>query len=93
MNLQTSPTPAVPVPAKMFERKLANGDYLIDEMGLQKRCIRCLDHWPADTEFFYASAKCTDGLSGWCKACYVEWKTHHPEKVRTSARLTKRGKA
>lgn len=39
------------------------------ELGLECRCSRCGEYWPADEEFFYM-------LRGkphcYCKACYIE---------------------
>lgn len=36
----------------------------------EKRCNKCLEWWPADTEFFYKNKA---GLHQWCKACiYAE---------------------
>jgi hypothetical protein len=38
------------------------------ELGLEARCSKCGEWWPADSEFFYM-------LHGrphsWCKACYI----------------------
>lgn len=61
--------------ARLLEKNLASGDYRYDECGdLEKRCSRCNDHWPADSEFFFSNGTAGDGLSKWCKACYVEWR-------------------
>lgn len=38
----------------------------------EKRCNKCDEHWPADTEFFYRQAGRPDGLGSICKACYAE---------------------
>jgi hypothetical protein len=58
----------------LLEKRLKNGGYRIDEdEQLHKRCSRCREYWPADTEFFYTK-KGTDGLHDWCKACYQEWR-------------------
>jgi hypothetical protein len=44
--------------------------YRQTEIGLEARCSKCRDYWPADSEFFYVSP---DGrLHSWCKACYVQ---------------------
>lgn len=54
---------------------LANGRYQFDEDGeLEKRCSHCQEYWPADTEFFFASAHSThrDGLHCMCKACVIQ---------------------
>lgn len=38
------------------------------QIGKQKRCTKCGEYWPADTEFFYRGNG-KDGLHTWCKAC------------------------
>ena len=38
----------------------------------EKRCNKCDEFWPADTEFFYRQAGRPDGLGSICKACYAE---------------------
>jgi len=38
----------------------------------EKLCVRCLEYWPADTEFFYRHARKADGLESACKACLAE---------------------
>lgn len=38
----------------------------------EKLCTKCLEYWPADTEFFFRQASSRDGLSNGCKACYSE---------------------
>jgi hypothetical protein len=62
---------ACPTPTVRAKR-LANGVYQEGEEGLEKRCGKCRDYWPADTEFFYSARSEKDGLNSWCKACYVE---------------------
>lgn len=58
---------------EMLQKRLKNEIYRIEDDQLLKRCSRCKDYWPADTEFFY-SVKAGDGLNQWCKACYQEWR-------------------
>ena len=60
-------------PQHTLERRLQRGEYQFQVDGLYKLCTRCSDYWPADSEFFYAS-KSPDGLTSWCKACYIEWR-------------------
>lgn len=38
----------------------------------EKLCAKCLEYWPADTEFFYRHARMPDGLDRTCKACLSE---------------------
>lgn len=57
---------------KTLARLLKRGRYRRDDDGvLEKKCSGCRDYWPADTEFFFSSGGC-DGLSTYCKACYIE---------------------
>lgn len=56
---------------KILALRLKSGIYKMEPDGLYKRCARCKDYWPADSEFFYA-AQSPDGLNSWCKACYIE---------------------
>jgi hypothetical protein len=44
------------------------------DAGREKRCPRCDEFWPADTEFYYSTPSKADGLSSWCKSCYLTWK-------------------
>lgn len=59
--------------AEMLQRRLKSKIYCFEDALLMKRCARCRDYWPADTEFFY-SVKVGDGINTWCKACYQEWR-------------------
>ena len=66
-----------------------NGPRLVrheEELGLQKRCTRCHEWWPWDTEFFAVAARAgemfvqggrpyvrvSDVLRGTCRACDAE---------------------
>jgi hypothetical protein len=64
------------VKAKFDERLLAirikSGVFRMVDGELEKRCSRCKEYWPADSEFFHRVPSQLDGLHGWCKACYVE---------------------
>lgn len=54
-----------------------------DNVGtLEKRCGRCKQFLPADSEFFYQHKREPDGLYDWCKACYVEWFNARKSKRR-----------
>jgi hypothetical protein len=56
---------------KLLALRLKSGIYKYEDGDLHKRCSRCKEHWPADSEFFYAASG-SDGLGDWCKACYIE---------------------
>ncbi len=62
---------ACPAP-KLLQLRTERGAYKNGEDGLEKRCNKCLEYWPADSEFFYASCRRPDGLIETCKACYQE---------------------
>lgn len=47
---------------------------IVTELGTEKRCPRCNEYWPADTDFFYSQKGKKDGLHDWCKACYTAWR-------------------
>lgn len=57
---------------ELMQKRFKRGIYRMDDDGLYKRCSRCKDYWPADSEFFFSSTYESDGLIAWCKACYLE---------------------
>jgi hypothetical protein len=61
-------------PAELLEKRFRKGVYRMELDGMYKRCSRCKDYWPADSEFFYKTKSSKDGLIDWCKACYQEWR-------------------
>lgn len=62
------------LPARLFALRLRSGKFLWSDAGLEKRCPRCKEYWPYDTEFYYSSSCKSDGLMDWCRACYMEWR-------------------
>ena len=42
------------------------------ELGLEKRCTKCGEYYPADTEFFYHQNRGPLYLHSWCRACCSE---------------------
>ena len=48
--------------------KLTSTMRISDEFGLEYRCCKCEEFFPADLEFFYKSSN-GSGLASWCKAC------------------------
>lgn len=62
---------------ELLARRLLSGLFRMEDDGLYKRCSRCKDYWPADSEFFYSNHGTPDGLNPWCKACYLE--NRYPE--------------
>lgn len=62
--------PATPSPSLMATG-LVTGKYQYQDGELYKRCSRCCDYWPADSEFFFAN-KNGDGIDNTCRACYME---------------------
>lgn len=59
---------------ELIYRRLASGVFQITDLGLEKRCSKCREYFPADNEFFYPNGGSPDGLCDWCKACYQQWK-------------------
>lgn len=59
---------------RLFKIRMKSGVFRFIDNLLHKRCSRCRDYFPADTEFFYAATGEKDGLCNWCKACYQEWR-------------------
>lgn len=60
--------------AALVALRLKNGGFRRTAEGLEKRCAKCREYWPADNTAFYPAVAEPDGLSRWCKACYVEWR-------------------
>ena len=58
----------------LYAKRIKCGLYREDAAGLEKRCSRCREYWPADSEFFPTSNR-SDGLHDWCKACHSEYRT------------------
>ncbi|MBV7315472.1 hypothetical protein [Shewanella sp. NIFS-20-20] len=57
----------------LIERRIQRGTAIIDgEIGLLKRCPRCLEFWPQDTLFWSPASREADGLQCRCKACQAE---------------------
>jgi hypothetical protein len=71
LNGATVPLKIATPTEKLLTLRLRSGIYRYEEGDLLKRCSRCKEHWPADSEFFY-SVRLGDGLHQWCKACYQE---------------------
>lgn len=57
-----------------FAQRLRSGAYRETPEGLEKRCCKCREYWPADNTAFYTAPSNPDGLYDWCKACYWEWR-------------------
>ncbi len=70
---------------KQVSRWLKNGRVIFSIAGREKRCSKCAEYWPADTEFFHPSSLNTDGLNYWCKACYTEWVCKDKAKKKRGA--------
>lgn len=57
------------IPREVMGSRLEIGRMVFTELGLEKRCSRCTEAFPADTEFFAPNPKARDGLSDQCKVC------------------------
>lgn len=55
--------------ARLNKRYASN--YQQTQWGLEKRCSKCQEYWPADTEFFSPN---NGGLHAHCKGCQAEKK-------------------
>jgi len=57
--------------------------YRNTELGIEKRCTKCLSYFPFDNEFFYKNGF-RDGKQQWsslCKPCYVaEYRANRSRK-------------
>ena len=53
-----------------IQRGLSSGRYAMTRLGLERRCTRCGEYWPADTEFFYFQPSASGGLNCYCHDCY-----------------------
>lgn len=52
----------------------ARQDETFSDAGRELRCYRCLEFWPADSEFFSPADKAHTKPAKWCKACYAAWR-------------------
>jgi hypothetical protein len=73
-----------------IQRGLQSGRYVMTRLGLERRCTRCREYWPANTEFFYSQPSASGGLNcsfhdllpvGHRKAARAMY-DHTPEKKR-----------
>lgn len=68
-----------PVPPMALRiKRIAAGKYIYTVSGIEKKCSRCSEFWPIDTEFFFSCNGKGDGLTSCCKACYLE--NRYPER-------------
>lgn len=77
-----------PIPTRSCMRlRLQKGTYALTSIGLESRCSRCRETWPADTEFFHSQPGSATGLSSICKACRSEWRAErrNPPQIREAA--------
>jgi len=63
-----------PLPESYFINREFSQDYeiSIDTGDLERKCPKCLEFFPADTEFWYAHVHYKSGLQNCCKACSHE---------------------
>ena len=48
------------------------------ELGTERRCTKCNEYWPEDSEFFYTSG---GKIQQPCKACYCELPSRKARKA------------
>lgn len=58
---------------------------MFSNIGREKKCPKCTEFWPADTEFFHSVPSNASGLNGWCKACYAEWQNNKKVSLKEEA--------
>ena len=61
-----------PFTPSVIDKRVSAGRFIFTELGLEKRCSTCGEFFPADTEFFFSQASRPEGLSTYCKACYLD---------------------
>lgn len=62
------------------------GHYRLDEDGNpEKRCSKCREYMPADSEFFYRG-KNDDGLYRWCRFCCNEYTARRRAELKRNGR-------
>lgn len=60
---------------RVINLRLARGVMRLDEHNsFEKKCCRCDEFWPLDSEFWHSSSRSSDGLSSHCKACEYDRK-------------------
>jgi len=59
------------------------------DLGIERRCSRCREWWPADGEFW--SEKRPGVFYSWCRACFAEYNVERRARLRESERLTGSG--
>ncbi len=66
--------PFCPVIIDEFRRAgLRSRKYKLSDLGLELRCTRCKEYWPADTEFFPVESTLKSGLNSHCNACHSDY--------------------
>ena len=61
-------------------------------IGLERKCSRCGEYWPADTEFFYFQPSASGGLNCYCHDCYRSVTGRQPGQRLSLAHMAKRVK-
>lgn len=69
MSAAINPAYCPAIHRDVIAARLEIGRMTFTELGLEKRCSRCSDSFPADTEFFAPKPQSRDGLSDQCKVC------------------------
>jgi hypothetical protein len=57
--------------------------YITTELGLEKYCPKCEEHYPATKEFFFGKRADSEALESCCKACYMERKQGYKGAEKT----------
>lgn len=64
---------AIPINPRTYKLGIASGQYRETDIGTEKRCTRCGEFWPVDTDF-YSSQRTngTERASSHCRACLAD---------------------
>lgn len=57
----------------------------LTELGRERRCTKCGEYWPEDSEFFYVTNRSDQNrpcVQQPCKACYVELPSRRARKAQ-----------
>lgn len=88
MSIAQTRNPYCPIITERHRKNLA-GRGLIEEddiVGRQRKCARCNDFWPMDTEFFMSIRYKLDNT---CRACQLSLRESLKKKADKSAQAPK----
>ncbi|KJG37665.1 hypothetical protein UA32_11920 [Photobacterium angustum] len=75
---------------KALKRRLNRGSFIITDEGVCKKCPRCNEFYPIDSEFWPKNSKASDQCSFICKACDQERKDSFKKKQQHTKSVNKK---